>query len=180
MKFLLIQNGSTENRGCEAILLSTYNILKLAHPDAKIISCSARDFRLTKIVKLKDLTHISSQKLLSINTIKWQFLKRILLYKNRYKNYLSTSDYVLALGGDNYTMDYGDPINLFESNEEILRKNKLIIWGASIGPFEPGSSTELYAIKQLQQVHKIVVRESFTQLYLKNIGVTFFSKDFTF
>jgi polysaccharide pyruvyl transferase WcaK-like protein len=59
------------------------------------------------------------------------------------------------------------------ANARVLDAGKrLILWGASIGPFDKKPAIERWAADQLKQVHGIVVRETRTRDYLAGLGVT--------
>jgi polysaccharide pyruvyl transferase WcaK-like protein len=81
---------------------------------------------------------------------------------------------VLALGGDNFTLDYGR--GLLERQLEIGRFTQshrvpFVIWGASIGPFSADPNLERFAAEGLRAAALITVRESASQRYLASIGV---------
>jgi len=79
---------------------------------------------------------------------------------------------VLSVGGDNYSLDYGIP-RVFTGLDNLVLENKkpMIIWGASVGPFDRDPEYERYMQKHLQRVSGIFVRESATIEYLEKIGV---------
>ncbi|MEA1049007.1 polysaccharide pyruvyl transferase family protein [Lamprobacter modestohalophilus] len=174
MKILFVLNGSTGNRGCEAILLSTYDILKAAFPNAKFINSSFKDERVSHVpyLDLPDLKHACHPEIRSIPGIRWQISKRIQGHRFNFERFLPWANAVLSLGGDNYSLDYGSVRTYFEANERILAAGKkLVIWGASIGPFDKDPSLERYAAEHLKRVHKIVVRETRTLRYLDGLGI---------
>jgi colanic acid/amylovoran biosynthesis protein len=176
MKHLFVLNGSTSNRGCEAILLSTYDILRSAFPNSEFINSSFPDNRVatTPYLNLPDLRHSPQPqpRNISLGGLAWQVAKRAKGYRFGHEAFLPWADVVYSLGGDNYTSDYSGPRGYFEANERILAAGKkLIIWGATIGPFDKDPALERYAGEHLRRVHRIVVRESLTQAYLQRIGV---------
>lgn len=175
MKFLFVLNGETDNRGCEAILLSTLKILEEAFPGSKFINSSFRDDRASKIDYLQrgNLRHACHPRLLSFDGLRWQFAKRIQGHFFNFEQYLSWADMVLSLGGDNYSMDYDSASIYLDANEKILSSGKkLVIWGASIGPFNKDPEIEMRVVKQLKRAFKIIVRESISQSYLAGLGIT--------
>jgi polysaccharide pyruvyl transferase WcaK-like protein len=103
----------------------------------------------------------------------WQFCKRALGHEFVFERFIKQSDYVFALGGDNYTLDYANPEAYFRANELVHQRNKpVVMWGCSVGPFSARPEFEKYAAAELKKVHKIVVRETETQAYLDSIGVS--------
>lgn len=174
MKQLFVLNASTSNRGCEAILLSTYDILNSAFPGSTYINSSFTDVRTgkTPYLQLPNLEHACHPSLRSLAGMRWQIAKRLQGRQFNFEQFLPRADTVWSLGGDNYSMDYDSAQIYFDANERILAAGKkLIIWGASIGPFDKDPSLERFASKHLKRVHKIVVRETRSKAYLEGMGV---------
>lgn len=174
MNFLFMGNGGTTNRGCEAILLSTVALLEKQFPGSHYINSSYRDPRVknTEYLQIQGLKHRVHPEPRSWDMLSWQFCKRFLGHEYIFERFLKLSDYVFALGGDNYTLDYDNPMAYFRANERIHKHNKpLVMWGCSVGPFSANPEFEKYAAGELKKVHRIVVRETFTQAYLESIGV---------
>ncbi|TIN26421.1 polysaccharide pyruvyl transferase family protein [Mesorhizobium sp.] len=174
MNILFILNGPTTNRGCEAILLSTADLLREIFPDAHFINSSTRDARVWSEPYLRntEIRHRCNPEPLSLSGVVWQFNKRIRRRAHYFENFLPWADYVFSLGGDTYSLDYGTVGEYFRANERVLASGKkLVIWGASIGPFSADPETERYAAEHLKQVHLIVARERRTVDYLASIGV---------
>jgi polysaccharide pyruvyl transferase WcaK-like protein len=80
---------------------------------------------------------------------------------------------VLSVGGDNYSLDYGIP-KLFTDLDDVVlgKKRPLILWGASVGPFDRLPGYERYMKRHLRKVTAIFARESVSVGYLKKIGIT--------
>lgn len=175
MRVMFILNGPTANRGCEAILLSTHAILSDAYPNARFLNCSVRDDRAvgTNYLQIPSLKHRCHPNLRSIQGIRWAIARGLQNHQFNFERFLSWADVVLSLGGDNYSLDYGTAHIYFNAIERVLKaKKRLVIWGASIGPFSNDKAFELKVAKQLSQVHRIVVRENRTREYLEGIGVS--------
>ena len=174
MNHLFVLNGSTGNRGCEAILLSTYDILNSAFPGTQFINSSFRDDRIgnTSYLDLPNLKHACHPDIRTLAGLRWQLAKRLQRHQFNFERFLPWADTVFSLGGDNYSMDYGSARTYFEANECILAAGKkLVIWGASVGPFDKDPVLEQYAAEHLKRVHRIVVRETRSQAYLAGLGV---------
>jgi len=79
----------------------------------------------------------------------------------------------MQLGGDNYSLDYGQPWNYIAIDRFLQKRGvPVFLWGASIGPFEkdPEFATTMYA--HLKTLNGIFVRETATQAYLAKHGVS--------
>ena len=87
--------------------------------------------------------------------------------------YLDDAVAVLSIGGDNYSLDYGIPHLFTDFDDVVLEKKKpLIIWGASVGPFDKLPEYERYMIDHLEKITGIFARESATVDYLTKNGIT--------
>jgi polysaccharide pyruvyl transferase WcaK-like protein len=83
-------------------------------------------------------------------------------------------DAMFSIGGDNYAIDYG-----FEIIDRLIALNTcakemnipVIIWGASIGPFNRDKVFEQWFALHLSQIDLIVVREPESQHYLHSLGI---------
>jgi polysaccharide pyruvyl transferase WcaK-like protein len=148
--------------------------LKEKYPGSTIINSSSRDERISACdyLRIKGLTNKVSPSPRSIEFILWQFHKRVLGLKFYFEKFLKNVDYVLSLGGDNFTLDYGTPDQYFCACDLVGKKGKrLIIWGCSVGPFSESPELEKRYAVQLKNAYKVVARESETVKYLNSIGV---------
>lgn len=173
-RFLFIGNGSTANRGCEAILLSTVDMLEEAFRGSAFVNCSYQDIRICKTpyLRRKNLIHRPHPNLYSIRGMLWQFRKRAFRHRFNFESYFKHADVVLALGGDNYSLDYGVPTQFFLANDVVMNAKKhLILWGASVGPFTNRPDFEAYVRGRLKRVTLICARESQTVAYLDSLGI---------
>ena len=182
MKFVFIGHGGFFNRGCEAIIRSTLIMLNKEFDQPKITISSTdywndKSFDFGPNVKFIPFLWSKAWK-------RWTWLWMIRqIYKiyskaNSWKiAYLQTiseikkTDIVMSIGGDNYTMDYGYPDDYLNFNKLVKEKGKkLIIWGASIGPFPCGQATK-EIVENLQLADLITARESHTINYLQQQGI---------
>ncbi|MCX7927273.1 MAG: polysaccharide pyruvyl transferase family protein [Candidatus Omnitrophica bacterium] len=180
MNFLLIGQGSCKNRGCEAIVRTTINLLCENFKDCRVV-LSSYDYANDKLVNFGN-----NVKVISTESNVWQrlskdwFLRQIyrifgkedfIIFSEIIRN-IEDIDFVLSIGGDNYSLDYGFPKDLL--NLGNLLKNyynkKLVIWAASIGPFSEDKQLKKI-ISHLSSVDLITVRESETLRYLDSIGI---------
>ena len=88
-------------------------------------------------------------------------------------DHINQADAVLALGGDNYSLDSGlPPVHCTNLDDLVTSSNKpMIIWGASVGPFSKLPEYERYMSEHLQEIH-IMAREPATVRYLAQLGLT--------
>lgn len=88
---------------------------------------------------------------------------------------LAACDLVLSIGGDNYSLDYGLAslfffVGLAEAAMRIGRP--VVLWGASVGPFREISGVERQMARHLSRLALITVRETQSQRYLAELGVS--------
>ena len=183
MKFLLIGDGRYSNRGCEAIVRGTVEILSRKYSDAEYLlspfgknleddARSENDKRIMHRIPNPPL------KKYSLPWMKYRLPRKF--FPSNYDNYLfgvqmkALQDSVcsLMLGGDNYSMDYGIPHEFIRFNELLIAENKpQILWGGSIGPFSSNADVEKIMSSQLQSFSLITARETETISYLESINV---------
>lgn len=185
--FILAGNGPYDNRGCEAIVRGTAKILRhyYKNPSFLCISFFQNQEQFEKQSREEfdpAIVHKKANKRQSKFDPNW--LLRFPLrgiYPESYKcwtykemlPYIENSNSVLSIGGDNYSLDYGVPRKFTYLDDIVLeRKKPLVIWGASVGPFERIPKYEKYMKKHLQSVTGIFARESATVEYLNKLGVT--------
>lgn len=192
--FILAGNSSNFNRGCEGILRGTTHILSTHFPDPKFVVATSYK---SEAQFEHQRTHETDPRIVHKKMYKsyrtgdpYFFLinglrvlcprvLRHLIYKDL-KPYLSEARAVLALGGDNYSLDYTKgplwltkgPVACTELDELALSHRKpIVLWGASVGPFSRSPSYERYMIDHLRKVH-IFAREPATVEYLATQGLT--------
>ncbi|MFU2191305.1 polysaccharide pyruvyl transferase family protein [Methanobacterium sp. MZD130B] len=185
-------NGPYENKGCEAIVKGTVKIVREYFKDPKFVCISHFQSNQQYIEQVKQetdnrITHLESSRLNRNKLIQNFWKPNVLLdlfhylaksdnfYQRSYREmlpYLDEAVAVLSLGGDNYSLDYGLP-HLFTALDELVieQKKPIILWGASVGPFDKIPDYEIYMKKHLQHVTGIFARESATVDYLYDIGV---------
>jgi len=185
--FILAGNGPYDNRGCEAIVRGTVKILRsyFNNPEFLVLSHYRTDDQF-KNQKLKEPDRdILHKKVLRLyNFLPSRFLQKIglsllphqlrsgIVYQELIP-YLRHCKAVLAVGGDNYSLNYGKPTLFTDLDNLVLSAKKpIIIWGASIGPFSQIPRYERYMKKHLKRISGIFARESATIEYLARIGIT--------
>jgi len=188
--FILAGNGSYYNRGCEAITRGTVHILRNFFDQPRFIAVTwYKNEEQFKQQRLKETDPSIIHKKMYVPYKRFDFLwflrnplriiyPRIIkhiTYKDL-KPHLSEAKAVLALGGDNYSVDYGRPSRRSGSCTDlddlvVARRTPLIIWGASVGPFSRYPAYEKYMINHLHKVY-ILARETLTIEYLAEKGLT--------
>lgn len=182
--FVLAGNGSYENRGCEAIVRGTAEILSRYFENLEFLVYSNfvnRKQYLSQIRSERDkrITHkgLVYAKNYSLRWVYENVIERLspqlfreYLYKDMLR-YLPDAKAVLSVGGDNYSLDYGKPKFFLDLNELVIsRKKPLILWGASVGPFSDNPEYEKFILEQLKRV-VIFARERDSAEYLASKGL---------
>lgn len=180
-KFALVGNGPLSNRGCEAIVKGTINILdsEFQNVDYLLASFSedpVSDFK--KNIKQINLPFRINR----WSGYWWQYRFNRLLGKpedkSRFLKILDRNlegvDVAFSIGGDGYAIDYGHQIvdRLLIMDDYIKNRGiPMVIWGASIGPFDKEPDFERKIINHLKRIDLIVVREPISFNYLVNLGI---------
>lgn len=181
-----VGNGSYGNRGCEAIIRGSVNILGSVFPDYSYYNAYFPDIVPDKKDGIwdKKITYIPLDK----GTLRrqlfsprwWNYKLQEKIAPENAKNFryraarhaIIKSSAVAMVGGDNYSLDYGYPSIFFQLNEFAYSLGKpVVLWGASVGPFSKDPSYEKYAANELRKVTRIYARESITVDYLRSIGI---------
>jgi len=185
--FILAGNGPYDNRGCEAILRGTVEILRHHFDNPEFLAASNYQTNLQfeqHRINEKDEAVVHVKTILAQKRFEpiWflfhslRFLypmgMKYLIYKDMLP-YLKKTLAVLSIGGDNYSLDYGIP-RIFTGLDDLVlsRKKPIVIWGASVGAFSKIPEYEKYMIKHLKKVNGIFARETATVEYLAGKGVT--------
>lgn len=185
--FILAGNGSYENRGCEAIVRGTVQILRqsFASPEFIVLSFYRSKSQFIQQTNREVDPVIVHKRALQAsrrfeplwflnNSVRLVFppLTKFIVYKQMLP-FLRNSKAVLSIGGDNYSLDYGVPKLFTELDKLAMTKKKpIIIWGASVGPFGAKPEYEKVIIEHLKRVNGIFARESETVEYLASKGLT--------
>lgn len=185
-QFILAGNGPYDNRGCEAIVRGTAKIINHYFQEPTFLNFThfRNDEQFRKQLDEEPDKKIISKKLAKPKkfTRDWLFYKigkdlNLRTFGNHIYDemifHLNNSEAVLSIGGDSYSLDYGT-LKLFTNMDDIVLRHRkpLVIWGASVGPFDRNPDYEKYMIGHLHKVTAIFARESATVEYLEKIGVT--------
>jgi colanic acid/amylovoran biosynthesis protein len=176
MRILMFAHDGSLNRGCEAIVRSSTNIIKERISNAKVYLASGRpdtDRIITQLDGIIDGTKdqinkysydwlISSMRVKIFNDESYA-LSRI--YK-KIINHINEADVCLSIGGDNYC--YGEQPGWYEIDRRIKNKGKkLVLWGCSIGEEDLSERK----IQDLRLFDLILARETLTYDLLKSKGL---------
>lgn len=190
--FILAGNSPYTNRGCEAYTRGTVKIIRKYFSDP-VFLCHSRFHSYKQFKKQcmdeKDdaITHlysyVMSRESIFSNLIKpenWLYAYRSIIKSQKLKYsvyheiipHMDRALAILSIGGDNYSLDYGIPTLYIDLDNIVIEKKKpIIIWGASVGPFNNNPNFEKNTSVHLRKVNGIFARESVTIDYLKSIGV---------
>lgn len=173
------------NRGCEAIVRSTVQLLRERFGDTEVLVPSdavERDHRQwpqaadhgVRFVPAyypshaRYWAHIQRLPLKPLKQAGWPFpLPRAL------RSTLEEVDAVLAVGGDNYSLDYRLPSLMMGVDRLAMDLERpLALWGASVGPFEAEPDFVPVVREHLARMQLITVREGVSERYLQeNLGL---------
>jgi colanic acid/amylovoran biosynthesis protein len=184
--FLLVGNGPYANRGCEAIVRGTLEILRRefgADIRAAVASFQHKSLVDRQAAEETDpaITHVALERSLDRWSGRW-WRYQILRCSNPFgdlrhrmlDSHLPAACAMLQVGGDNYTLDYGAPsekglpARWMALDRYAWRAGlPVVLWGASVGPFDAAAPEQQLAMFQhLAKMRGIFVRETISQRYL--------------
>lgn len=176
--FLLVGNGPYLNRGCEAIVRGTTAILRKEFGNNINITVATFGKQAEinyQIIKETDpyIRHVSLHPALFKKEWWFRELKRRLHFPLPFiypmlDRSLPTAIAAMEIGGDNYTLDYGIP-RRFLDLDNYLQQNGIpvILWGASVGPFETNPDFAKEILGHLRIFKGILAREPVSSNYLR-------------
>lgn len=185
MKIALYGIGGLYNYGCEAIVRGTVAIIKSLDSDIKITyysPCAAQDRQIIEDVDV-DVLQIEKNNSLFVRLINKMFRIFKIPYQagqKHFKEIIGNNDCIFSIGGDIYTIPrhlrdkdrYYYYRNVVQLGESAVKANgKLIIFGASIGPFGDYKAARNYFFSHLRHVSLIIAREQRCIDYLRENGV---------
>jgi len=165
------------NRGCEAIVRCTAELLRQTYPGLDVVASSLHYH--------SDVQRGAPAGVTMIPAVPkwWNALPIRLLAKACWgsagwrlataplRGPVRDADVVLSVGGDTYTADYGIPRYFLAVNRCVFDEGRpLVIWGASVGPYENAALREIM-VADLRRASLITARETATVEYLESIGV---------
>jgi len=183
-RVFLYGNGSYANRGCEAIVRGTAEVLRAAlGPDTQFIVASTfasqSDFEAQAAAESDPgISHLKQN--LAYPTRRTSALSRISDLARRYSRSdrgmnaagvlqaARASSVALAAGGDNYSNPGKLPLRHIVLDRAVRSAGvPSVLWGASVGPYPLGLVGEAYMQRHLRGFDRIYARESLTFHYLQ-------------
>lgn len=187
-RFYLSGQNNFGNRGCEALVRSTLELLTEEFGPVEVLVPSYRPDLDSK--QWPDAEKMGCRFVRAMpypaELKAWGRARKLLPFiKNIFfPNYklpadieadIASCDALLVIGGDNLTLDYGIESLIwhirFAQHAKRLGK-KVMVWGASIGSFASEPAVEKFAADFLRRTDAITIRETISQKYLAEIGVT--------
>lgn len=182
--FLFVGNGPYRNRGCEAIVRGTMEILSqtfgedlstpsgvMAQPvtvaaqQAAEIDPRVQNFSISQVGKRFSRKWWMAQSNKRLGT---DFQHHVLDLHGKSQGARAA----LQLGGDNYSLDYGLPADRMAIDRYLQKRNiPVFLWGASVGPFDQKPEFASIMFDHLRTLNGIFVRETETLSYLRSNGV---------
>lgn len=186
VRVLMIGNGSHDNRGCQAIDRGTLEVLRAAFGtvEAHVLTHTPGP---TGFGSLADGVRVTvgeptgTYRRYSPRWASRQLARllgpaaRVALFERWFtavRTAAADADVVLAVGGDNHTLDYGPPDLFWALDRAALGGTPHVyLWGASVGPFGSDPAYERFAARELSRLGGVFAREPVTREYLARIGV---------
>lgn len=176
MKIMMFAHAGSYNRGCEAIVRSSTNIIKNRHQGARVYLASGKpdtDKVINNLVEVFDASSVSLKKYTKewfVSSVQAKFLKdesyALRAMEGKTIERIKDVDVCLSIGGDNYC--YGEQPALYEINKAVKKKGKkLVLWGCSIGEEDMSE----HKLRDLQNFDLILARETLTYNMLENKGL---------
>jgi colanic acid/amylovoran biosynthesis protein len=189
--FLLIGNNVYLNRGCEAIVRGTMEILRAEFGEGVTAdngcfgdpelcyrqAAEEGDQGIRRTYPLAEPRKGFERWVRSVNHRTFLHLPKSMAIRlpGSYgvtAESLRTANAALEIGGDNYSLDYGFPVAFVELDRYIQsRRVPVVLWGASVGPFDSRPSLARKLFDHLRSLSAILVRETITEEYLYANGV---------
>lgn len=169
------------NYGCEAIVRGTVAILRQEWPDCRILYASPRRESDGKALEDLDVVLVNARREVPFVRRACNKAFRLAglpcrLKVQRYYDWLEEVDCVLSIGGDMFTLspeaELAREFPAAERTRHIMDSGKpLVLWGASVGPFEANRRAVKVYSGVLRQMRLITARERATVDYLAGLGI---------
>lgn len=177
--FYLSGQRTFGNRGCEAIVRSTVGLLRAQFGEVRVLvpsvdierdraqwpEAAGQGVRFVRAYLPRAASywvHLQRLPLPFLKRAGWPFPMPSWL-----KQQLAGVDAVLAVGGDNYSLDYRIPSPVMGVDKLAMDLGKpVILWGASVGPFDKEPGFVPAVTTHLSRMNFVAVRESASYQYL--------------
>lgn len=172
------------NRGCEAIIRSTVGILRDRGFDGLFLVPSTdipRDRAQWRSAESAGVRFVGAH--FSKASRYWAHAQRLPVpmlkssmwpfgHPDWLKDDIRSADLVMAVGGDNYSLDYRIPGYLSSLDRIALDAHiPVVLWGASVGPFSAVPVVEKVMTRHLGRFSCLGVRESYSEQYLRSLAM---------
>lgn len=181
-KIFLSGHRDFGNRGCEAIVRSTVDIVRKAMPGAEFVVPSTHIERDRALWPEAETYGVAFRECLRQSVSMRVFgkaRKRVEWLNHRYPpmgppveacRLIDECDAVLAVGGDNYSEDYSLPFLPLVLDRYAMDQGKpVVLWGASVGPFKGSEAYERFMAQHVQRYSRVHVRESHSEAYCRDV-----------
>lgn len=174
MRILFSGHNTCHNRGCEALVRSTLQAVREHWPDARVELPSRTPEADARILgDLGSRVRVSARQPSAAERLVtraqrqgWPGARHFLWpgpvpagWRRRWQQV----DLIMAVGGDNYTLDYGIPSGVIGFDAVAARAGvPVVLWGASVGPFGTLPAYERAVRRGLSRYVLIGARESVT------------------
>ncbi len=182
-RFFLHGIGGVYNYGCEAIVRGTVQILGYAFPGTPIIYLSKRPAEDRSILDDCPVEVWDNGPYPRWNArravpaiLRRAGLPHTWLSSERFRDF-RPGDCVLSIGGDIFTLGNGPypkrvDLPAITAIRHMMRRGaKVVLWGASVGPFEQWPAAVPVFTEILSSLDLITVREPVTLRYLQTLGI---------
>lgn len=186
-RFYLSGHDNFGNRGCEALVRSTVELLKAEFGEIEVLVPSYRPdldgkqwpaaeqsgCRFVRAMPYPLILKIWGRARRLFPFIKHVYLPHCALPKDIAAD-IASCDALLVFGGDTLSLDYGIESLLWHirpAQHAQRMGKKVMVWAASIGPFSAEPAIERFVATFLQSADCVTVRETISQKYLAGIGV---------
>ncbi len=179
--------GLYRNRGCEAIVRGTMEILRREFgPEVSVragVGGGNRDTVMAQIASEIDPA-VEGFPVCSPGGPRWssgwlaakinqRFGTAFQVNRSDIKQHARATSIALQVGGDTYSLEYGRPVYYMVMDRFLQSCGRsVVLWAASVGPFEadPKFAPEMFA--HLRSLSAVFVRESDSYNYLRAHGVS--------
>lgn len=178
-RFYLSGQRTFDNRGCEAIVRSTVDLLTAQFGDVEVLvpaTDAASDSMQWPQAAAHGVRFVRAY--LPLAGRYWVQLQRLPLpwlhgagwplpMPAWLRDDLASVDAVLAVGGDNYSLDYRIPSPIMAVDRFAMDMGKpVILWGGSVGPFDRVPGLVAPMRRHLSRMQHVAARESVSHDYL--------------
>lgn len=186
MRLILAGNGPYTNRGCEAIVRGTVECIASRFPETtyRAISVFPDDAVLHAQQEHETdirIEHVGLEFPSRRTSRRWVAQRAArLVHRGMYERMiyrplleaLPGCDVLLQVGGDNYTLESGGVPRIHMAIDDIALRHgvPVVLWGASVGPFDTEPAAEEQMRRHLARVH-VFARDSGTEGYLRGLGL---------